>query len=617
MNARVCLLALVLLFVANSTSAKCPSGTHVTVVFSNGILTAYSTADHSLNSILAPAILNALGPSFDRSCISFVLAYDSQFSDSSNGVLWTGNLLLQLADAAAQEGIDFAASFWPCVLLTSASSKSCQDLQRQYILSATSVVQKDLLTQESLYNAELAAGHRVIVVAHSQGNLYANQAFELVTASGGSAAMHIVSVATPADHVAGSGPYFTLQGDVITLVPGHLAFDITNDPPSLCPVYPFVNLACHDFDKSYMDVQNGDHTRPAIINAVLGFLQSTPKEFAFVANGSGFYGAWSLSLDPATGTLTPVINPATGLPGFTSPGAAPASISVAVDPAGNFVYVANLGVPISNGNVSGYRVDPATGILTPVNGSPFSAGVGPISVAIHPTGKFIYVGSEISGDVSAFAIDPTTGALSTVLGSPFPPAVKLAVDPSGNFLYATGGGSGVQAFKIDSSTGALTFISSFPSVVGAYSLTVDPTGKFVYAASIQSGSVSAYTIDATTGALTPVAGSPFPGASSAFAIAVDPTGKFVYVANANPTDSISAYTINPSTGALTGIVGSPFPTQGCPAVSVAVDVSAKFVYAACGSNILGYSLDPATGTLTPLAGSPFPGGAQPLSITIK
>jgi DNA-binding beta-propeller fold protein YncE len=54
------------------------------------------------------------------------------------------------------------------------------------------------------------------------------------------------------------------------------------------------------------------------------------------------------------------------------------SASVAVDPTGKFVYVANFGV----GNVSGYTIQPAFGSLTAVGGSPFAAGSGPRSVAV-------------------------------------------------------------------------------------------------------------------------------------------------------------------------------------------------------------------------------------------
>jgi DNA-binding beta-propeller fold protein YncE len=70
---------------------------------------------------------------------------------------------------------------------------------------------------------------------------------------------------------------------------------------------------------------------------------------------------------------------------------------------------------------------------------------------------------------------------------------------------------------------------------------VDPTGKFVYVPS-WNGGVWGYTINPTTGALTPIPGSPFPsGAHGPYWVAVDPTGKFAYVANNG--GGVSGYTI--------------------------------------------------------------------------
>lgn len=56
-----------------------------------------------------------------------------------------------------------------------------------------------------------AAG--IVVVAHSQGNLFANRAYALL-APPERARMRVVSVATPDDHVAGGGPHFTALEDV-------------------------------------------------------------------------------------------------------------------------------------------------------------------------------------------------------------------------------------------------------------------------------------------------------------------------------------------------------------------------------------------------------------------
>ncbi len=52
------------------------------------------------------------------------------------------------------------------------------------------------------------------------------------------------------------------------------------------------------------------------------------------------------------------------------------------------------------------------------------------------------------------------------------------------------------------------------------SVVVDPLGQFVYAANDTTGDVSVYTVDATTGALTAVAGSPFLAGGGARSIAI-------------------------------------------------------------------------------------------------
>src|SRR5260370_17817384 len=91
------------------------------------------------------------------------------------------------------------------------------------------------------------------------------------------------------------------------------------------------------------------------------------------------------------------------------------------------------------------------------------------------------------------------------------------------------------------------------------SVTVAPTGRFVYVANggcIDCGDVSAFSIDGTTGMLTPVPGSPFPVGQFPESVTVDPTGRFVYVANSR-SPNVSAYTIYGTTGPLTPLAASP------------------------------------------------------------
>jgi 6-phosphogluconolactonase (cycloisomerase 2 family) len=88
----------------------------------------------------------------------------------------------------------------------------------------------------------------------------------------------------------------------------------------------------------------------------------------------------------------------------------------------------------SSTGLSVYTIDPTSGSLTPVAGSPFAAG-----------------------------------ALTAISGSPFLPAgqsfnqpASIAIEPSGNFLYATSSRTGVFAFSISSATGALTALTGSP-----------------------------------------------------------------------------------------------------------------------------------------------------------
>jgi DNA-binding beta-propeller fold protein YncE len=88
-------------------------------------------------------------------------------------------------------------------------------------------------------------------------------------------------------------------------------------------------------------------------------------------------------------------------------------------------------------------------------------------------------------------------------------------------------------------------------------------GRFAYVANSESNNVSAYTIDAATGALAAVAGSPFAAGTFPLFVTLHPSGKFAYVAN-NSSSNISVYTIDAATGALTAVAGSPFGAGNAP-----------------------------------------------------
>jgi len=137
---------------------------------------------------------------------------------------------------------------------------------------------------------------------------------------------------------------------------------------------------------------------------------------------------------------------------------------------------------------------------------------------------------------------------------------------------------------------------------------VDPLNRFVYVTNLVDNTVSAFTLNTTTGAVGVVSGSPFPAGTAPGAAAVDPSGTFLYVANdgsSTVAGSVSGYKIN-ANGSLTAVPSSPFTTTPGLSPQQGIAVTAGFVYVSniATNSVSAFSFDN-TGKLTQLAGSPF------------
>ena len=105
------------------------------------------------------------------------------------------------------------------------------------------------------YNSDILEGRRVIVVAHSQGNLFANAAVEAVIARNpnSSNSIGIVGVANPAGRVVGNNNYITAHDDrvidALRITHSVLSSNIDNDPGIFDDPRDFLN---HSFTTSYM-----------------------------------------------------------------------------------------------------------------------------------------------------------------------------------------------------------------------------------------------------------------------------------------------------------------------------------------------------------------------------
>jgi 6-phosphogluconolactonase (cycloisomerase 2 family) len=258
---------------------------------------------------------------------------------------------------------------------------------------------------------------------------------------------------------------------------------------------------------------------------------------------------------------------------------------VTVDPTSRFAYVVNAALD----TISAYTINASTGALTPV-GAPLPTGTFPQSITVDPTGKFVYVANNTSGNVSAYTINGDTGALSAVTGSPFGAASganSVVVSPSGQFAYVADQGASsenISAYTVNPTSGALTAVPgspyAYPSTDGGRptSAAADPAGYFLYVTSNNDANIAAFSINAATGALTLVAGSPYPVTNDAASLTVAPSGKFVYVVSGSGTsdDNLSVFKINTTTGALT-LVDSAF-SAGLNPSSVTLDSEGNMLY---------------------------------------
>ena len=226
-------------------------------------------------------------------------------------------------------------------------------------------------------------------------------------------------------------------------------------------------------------------------------------------------------------------------------------------------------------------------------GGPFAANIGNNGILRLTTGG------------SAHNLDPET----------------LAIDPSGSFIFQTAVGfnggtqGGIFVYAINRSNGSPgSSIGSYLSGQTFYADVVDNKGKFLYA--LSTNGVYAFSIQAGTGVLTPVRGSPFTAAGASSAgfpqpatlMAVDQTNRFLYVST---SAGISAYTIDQSAGTLTAIAGSPFGADVIKPWTIVITPTNSYLYelqSQDDKNIYAYTIDQSSGVLTPVSGSPFSTG---------
>lgn len=353
---------------------------------------------------------------------------------------------------------------------------------------------------------------------------------------------------------------------------------------------------------------------------------NTTTEILYASSGGNEIFTFSIDQNSGGLTQTASVNPG---------GETVNNTALAITPSGSFLYAVNdvsAGINGYGTDATG-ALSLMAGSPFPILPSVQPSWPVVEGMAIDSKGKFLYVGTNAGfGGVAGFTIDSTSGALTPIPGGPFSNApdvplfpIQIAIDPSGAFLYATDQLQSVWAFAIDSQTGSLAPVAGSPFEAGPqpYGLQVDPSGKFVYVALSDSSGIAGFAIDSTTGALTSITGSPFATSSMPIAaphwLTITPSGKFLYAFNGTGS-TMAAFSIDASTGGLSPLSGSPFATSPQGGSGLIIDPSGQFLYLAGvkyqTAAFVQFKIDADTGALTPTSGAPIPGTQQPIGMVV-
>ena len=228
----------------------------------------------------------------------------------------------------------------------------------------------------------------------------------------------------------------------------------------------------------------------------------------------------------------------------------PNLLAVAVTPDGRFVYTTE---PGPGGGVRAWlRGDGGTPEILTV-GSDYAGAAG---LAMAPDGRHLFATSAASNGVRPFAIG-SDGSLTP--GAEVPAGtnpVSTAVSPDGRFLYvgAVGAGSTIRTYAI-AADGSLSQVGGAQPTAGdgAYALLVSPDGRFLYVADGDTGGVGRFTL-APDG--TPSQGIPdVPTAGDPIGLATDAEGRFLYAHDSGDT---RVFGFSLGSGVPTALAGSPF-----------------------------------------------------------
>jgi len=262
------------------------------------------------------------------------------------------------------------------------------------------------------------------------------------------------------------------------------------------------------------------------------------------------------------------------------------------------------------------------------------------------TVAYVYATAQ-SGGINEYGVDYQSGALVPISGSPVAAGtnpVKITASIDGLFIYVLNqGDSKVQEFSVESDSGKLTSVNTYPTGNHPTALSMDPTGKFLYVtftyqpgysdANPGPGGVNIFPVNADSSLGTPLVQ---PLGNNPVDVTTTNFDHYVYIIDAEPAVGsgsqvgwLLAFSQNATSGALTPVGKTNISTDttgktvatgygaGTSPSAIAADPTARWVYVTDrATNQLYGNIVTAGGLLTPMQNSPFATGLLPVAVTV-
>jgi hypothetical protein len=357
------------------------------------------------------------------------------------------DLLESLQQAAQESSLPFSYShFWRFVLGLTVGPPDLFEIfsgvlqAKALTFNPQAITFEDLRNQVTHYRETIDGGTKVILVAHSQGNFFGNQAYTFLSPTQ-RASFGMVSVATPAGSVAGNGPYTTLVPDFIHLFPGAR-------PANLLAITPCGNpISCHFFLETYLRYPG---PRNKILDDMLEVLTSLEEHSQQPVTPDTL-----IVLDTFYNRLL-IVDPETGATRFLMSVSHDSLSGLAYDRVSRLLY----SVDIPTNELIEFdlkaRTEHSVGVV----------GVRSIiDMTFGPNNKLFGMGCGEFSACRLVEINTATGAgtprESVLFAQPF----TLVYDPDSEKMYTTRGGLFGSLLEIDPATGSEQFVNFGPQGV--------------------------------------------------------------------------------------------------------------------------------------------------------